>query len=138
MINIDSLMVGENASVIELYGKYVQIISHDFENSLIAVYDHECNEPLEFYKDRFNPIPLTPDVLERLGFSKTGALLNLYMQGDLLLRFNQGSWYLFSFEDNGITLQNPPTHVHELQNLVLALTGEPLDVSGLLKDNSHE
>ena len=61
------------------------------------------------------------------------------------IAFVEGCWFLHqenSTNDDDddfdmFQLLHQPAHVHELQNLVLALTGEPLDISGLLKTQDN-
>jgi len=82
--------------------------------------------------DSINPIPLTPDILEKCGFD---------------IDLNNFNWNAFKeFENNGlshyVTLRfnekrgwffnhaaSPVKHVHQLQNLYFVLTGEELEIN---------
>ena len=74
------------------------------------------------------PIPLTEEWLVSFGFEiKTGGLsynknkLSIYL-GDTILSGDEGRTYFNSWA----ILEHSPKHVHQLQNLYYALTGEEL------------
>lgn len=81
------------------------------------------------------PIPLTPEWLERCGFSQ---------QGDWYL-LEEGRGLMYSYDDDGsvygfyivteyanLTEWNPrPVYLHQLQNLYFALTGEELQIKNI-------
>ena len=84
--------------------------------------------PLTEYTDYAQPIELTPEWAKRLGFEiVSGGIsydkdrLSLYF-GDTILSEKKGRTYFNSWA----ILEHTPKHVHELQNLYYALTGDEL------------
>jgi hypothetical protein len=83
-----------------------------------------------------NPIPLTPEWLERCGFEKAGDAFDIKTQfGAIRHMFNKiilffGSEYQLSvsMDYDVMTLPCQCEHLHQLQNLYIALTGEELNV----------
>jgi len=80
--------------------------------------------------DEISPIPLTPWILERAGFEewaegnwRTKPLLNL---GGWSKEFNYYlPYYNFSTYTGNVIIK----HIHQLQNLYFALSGEELEIS---------
>lgn len=76
--------------------------------------------------NNIDPIPLTPEILEKFGFEK-----HTDSQGDAF-------WYVYTYEDfefteNGAFTFNGSVmphiqYLHELQNLYFALTGTELEI----------
>ena len=72
------------------------------------------------------PIPLTPEILEKCGFV-------IDYQGDYMISFNGRVYYYgngFIMKDFSIKTklnQFPIQYLHQLQNLYFALTGEELN-----------
>jgi hypothetical protein len=92
----------------------------------------------EYYKDNwsFEPISLTPEILERCGFSKVNNqnIWNAYEKGkyrieDLALE-NTYSFRLKVNPNESYYLADV-NYLHELQNLFFALTGEELEIKEL-------
>lgn len=89
---------------------------------------------MEIHKDFFEPIPLTEQWLERLGFENEkigGLIFTDYKMMDsslevLMVLGNTGKWQI-AFEKHN--LQVYIKYVHELQNLYSALTGKELKTS---------
>lgn len=86
----------------------------------------------EEYEDSLTavePIPLTPEILEKCGFVKQTEyiyendknLFEIIMNAD---QFFYGQWGSDGFSIDGIELR----HLHQLQNLYFALTGEELTI----------
>jgi hypothetical protein len=69
--------------------------------------------------DNFDPIPITPDILERFGFKRTNRLFSLI--------FNENGAAIFINLVNSVySLTCFPVeflYVHQLQNLFYSLTG---------------
>lgn len=85
-------------------------------------------EEVEDYPEQCSPIPLTPDMLEKCGAEYTddgygGHLLPVSPSGSIRLRFDP-DWGYYWPPNTG----NYINHLHQLQNLVFALTGEELKV----------
>lgn len=74
-------------------------------------------------EDWLEPIPLTPEILERAMGSE-----RYIKAGEIIKGFKDG--YLFGFSDNeyGMEEFTELKYLHQLQNLYFALTGEELEV----------
>lgn len=80
----------------------------------------------------FSPIPLTPEILEKAGFKNPGG-----QEYAGCYDYKEFSYYLpkkqvmIFFEENGIShwLPQKIEHLHKLQNLYFALTGEELEIN---------
>lgn len=91
--------------------------------------------------DKYSPIPLTPEILERVGFEKTTHKLNEF--NIIYYDYRQGNWVL-SVITTGVEVEFAPSfetiedrqhictihYLHQLQNLYFALTG--IDLNPLL------
>jgi hypothetical protein len=94
-----------------------------FEGEMPSFYDHECE-----------PIPLTPEILERCGFEE------IY-KSDFTIRFDYklngkigAGWNLINGHFHVRYIGEKFTHVkhlHQLQNLYFALTGRELEIKEL-------
>ncbi len=73
------------------------------------------------------PIPLTPEWLERFGFGIPNHGHAMEKKGFYFYvgQFMGGNYYL-EHPDSGHFVGQPINHVHQLQNLHFALTGEEL------------
>ena len=79
---------------------------------------------------QFQPIPITEEILVKLGFYKketTSGSFRVYELADFTFNSNHGWWYCNN------KLKNQPKYIHQLQNLICSLLGEELDVSRILK-----
>jgi len=85
------------------------------------------------YIHLFEPIPLTPEILEKAGFdvqtrtsyaSGGKCFYNVYTKIPLIYNEIQDVWWILNN-----TMDNPPKHLHQLQNLYLALTGTELEIN---------
>lgn len=107
-------------------GDYICLVSEIKEDGIITT-------PIDYKGERFvlqeiNPIPLTEEWLLKFGFTLINKVdyitvdFAIYQKGDILWEdcgkagFND-SWFDGSAE-----------YVHQLQNLVFALTGEELEI----------
>lgn len=92
-------------------------------------YDVSVNE---MYLGFIDPIPLTHEILEKCGFEKHGrwnylviyeeSIDNTFIEFDCDL--NEVSLFL---NNESLTMKHIK-HVHQLQNLIFALTGEELNI----------
>ena len=78
----------------------------------------------------YQPIELTPEILEKAGFVTIGRYAigvggyNVFAKGRIeLLQPNEGDPYILAFYEAKIT------HLHQLQNLYFALTGQELAIN---------
>jgi hypothetical protein len=96
-----------------------------FEAKNIGFIDCECDA------DEFGaqPIPITPEILEKCGFVVNGNEL-MYDVNDIhtfiIESKNVGKYYYTGGE--GVELSREIQYVHELQNLYYAIEGEELEV----------
>lgn len=68
----------------------------------------------------YKPVPLTPEVLEQCGFKKQTAWYRLGKHA-----INPTAAYLYEFKNIPV---KEIEHLHQLQNLYYALTGNELEV----------
>ena len=99
---------------VSIYGKYVKIEHHDFINDYkySAIY-------------RFEPIPLTEEILLKCGFEKEDEYMELQVNEHLSI-----IWigYLGLLIDGSIIGLIDNDYLHQLQNLYFALTQTELEV----------
>lgn len=92
--------------------------------------------------ERYAPIPLTPDILEKLGFvsnRKNSSIYHLYVRNNrfdeaitIALTMDGYNVVVIGFKKETHAIPKPIRHLHQLQNLYFALTGEELDVSKIV------
>jgi hypothetical protein len=80
------------------------------------------------------PIPLTPEILEKAGFVKNPKNesfdLSIRGMGIIVIDDQDHSFTIFdNHKDVGFTSASKQISVHQLQNLYFALTGEELDIN---------
>lgn len=96
-------------------------------NRLIAYYQAPT---LSKQNEVFIPIPLTDDWLERFGFNRIPESNRFYLDDDntpqtIYIDLDEKDTQFGSNEEYDV---NPCMHVHQLQNLYHALTGEELPI----------
>lgn len=74
----------------------------------------------------FEPIPLTPEILQKAGFEKDGNGFCLSDKMSLSLAVTKNGGYLACWRDRSLNFVI--NHLHQLQNLYFALTGEELSI----------
>jgi hypothetical protein len=83
--------------------------------------------------EKYKPIPLTPEILEKCGFelNKYNSTYGHSGIGYLCLEpLNQGQYDVIPICDNGKAINKKPLqHLHQLQNLYYTLTGEELNLN---------
>ena len=104
----------------------------DFKDCVIALSEinFEDGNKIKDDKYRFQPIPLTPEWLERFGFDGYEESGYFEKRGFFFYvgTCKDGSYYL-EHPDSGHLVGQPIKHVHQLQNLYFALTGEELTLN---------
>lgn len=77
------------------------------------------------------PIPLTPEMLEQLGFQKKYDFLYKEVYGEVVMAlFPVGKGFrLLDNSGNGKVGTTLIDYLHELQNLYITLTGEELNIN---------
>lgn len=79
--------------------------------------------------DFIDPIPLTPELLEKCGFKKeVGSDWMKHETNRYRFMFLEGET---AFEYFNIIFPNSPKYLHQLQNFIFALRGEELKINGL-------
>lgn len=132
MINANELRIGNFVYFSYEYSKkrinrVCSIKSLDVDATVV----NDIGAPLciRYDTDSIQPIPLTPEILEKVGFKITPGKLFDYYQLAVNVRVSlntNGSVpnkYLFMNE-----LRMPCESVHQLQNLFFALTGTELEI----------
>jgi hypothetical protein len=83
-----------------------------------------------FNTNGIEPIPLTPEILEKAGFSyllnNGGQLYYIIYDSGFTVMQSYGKWH-FS-PSKSTTLGNEIKYLHQLQNLYFALTGQELTI----------
>lgn len=120
MLNANELRLGNWVSETNSKGKtfYVQI-NIDFLETLVV-------EP-----DVFDPVPLTPEILEKCGFKPHDKFD--YFKNYLALGHKGSSNYVVAefdrIDGQGHLLRRGISYLHQLQNLYFALTGQELPIN---------
>jgi hypothetical protein len=81
---------------------------------------------LHFEKLNLKPIPLTPEILAKVGF-KFADYLNTktrFSKSNFHIDFSKKMWFLHGYRGYPIGMK----HLHQLQNLYFALSGEELNI----------
>lgn len=118
-------------------GNLVKIPDFTDPQQVAAVFREDLgfDIPLDDISTTFNrirmaaidPIPITPEWLERVGFDKYGRL-------PFEMSVNKNIWVSWINEDEGwmVDIHGEPfvliRYVHQLQNLIFALTGSELTI----------
>jgi hypothetical protein len=119
-MKIDELMIGD----------WLLYKSDSLDNAFpIQVTREMFNKELVVWKDRFEPITLTPEILEKNGFErdKNISLYNAYtginsrvtLHDDFMLMNSRNMWDVHIDSEDYCTIANCElTYVHELQNIL--------------------
>lgn len=102
--------------------KVVEVSENDFRAEGDQVYPP--------YDTVYEPIPLTPEILEKCGFVLRPMRQSIWVHGVLQLWMGNNSRkiaYLYN-GDSAEYIPNTVTSLHQLQNLYFALTGQELNV----------
>jgi hypothetical protein len=101
---------------------------HGQEYTVRAIGKGNATIAIEGYKSErvsiksISPIPLTKEWLVKFGFDKKGHREGLSIILENTLGYKNGRTYFKSW----CILESQPKHVHQLQNLYFALTGQEL------------
>lgn len=95
---------------------------YDHNGSYRQVTPNTIEEVWEGERIYVNPIPLTPEILEKCGFEKYDRFLYRLKNG----------WHWISVDTNSLYIHGKQVvlidYLHQLQNLYFALTGKELNV----------
>jgi hypothetical protein len=120
MLNAQELRLGNWVQETNSKGKtFYAKMNIDFLETLLV-------EP-----DIFDPIPLTPEILERCGFVKHEKF-DFYKNYIALSEKFQNNWVVAEFnriDGQGHLLRVSFSSLHQLQNLYFSLTGQELTVN---------
>jgi hypothetical protein len=132
MIKKEELRIGNMVQFDNLNKKYPSVrivkIKELIEKGAIVIDPVGLDLSLFYDGDNLKPIPLTPEILERCGFVKT-----IYGWDSVNTSFNfyqarKDSLLLPCFKENVCGDNSfPIKHLHQLQNLFFALTGQELN-----------
>jgi hypothetical protein len=91
-------------------------------------------EFIDHQTDGYEPIPLTPEILEKCGFEKSKGYIdfNLEITNNHLLNYSDEELSVFVNSQNEHGYEafiTPCKHLHQLQNLYFALTGSELEIN---------
>lgn len=113
-----------------MIGDWLLYKSDSLENAFpIQITREMFNKELVVWNDRFEPIPLTPEILEKNGFEKEGVieLYNLYagidhrvtIHDDKEYMNSNNEWYVHVDSEDYCTIANCElTYLHELQHIL--------------------
>lgn len=108
----------------------------ELKSSFVRLYEKDDLSAYNFGSDLIDPIPITPEWLERLGFDykEHKDILSLAIDDKtiVLAYTNPLEIELCHFYSEETTLLKHIIYVHQIQNLIFALTGQELNQ----KDNA--
>lgn len=83
------------------------------------IYGHPLTEDVEYLQ----PIPLTPEILEKCGFERINHISEGILYKNNWLRCNE---FISGWAWRGGYISNKPKYLHQLQNLYYCICGEEL------------
>lgn len=99
----------------------------EVEGQIWGILDSRLLVRIEREPDCANPVPLSPEWLERMGFKTFAGTLQLDCLG-IDARSNEMECLFSSRDDWEPMGAKPLQYVHQLQNLFFALTGQELNI----------
>lgn len=138
MIKANELRIGNWVKVKSGFGKVATIEDEDGDYAgVVANDDDSVWERISMaYDTDIEPISLTPEILEKCGFvrdDRRGRRTKLYHYPNISINDNSFFYFDKSFQVLDKDLNAKWTvdceHLHQLQNLYFALTGEELNVN---------
>ena len=101
---------------------YYKVLAIDFRADDCYLIDMNQDTTTEYYQTlgRCKPIPLTEEWLLKFGFRVAGKIAKLYT--------NDRVFSLYEYTYKAHEYPTECKHVHQLQNLYFALTGEELTI----------
>lgn len=76
-----------------------------------------------------HPVPLTPEILDKCGFKRSANGVRVLFVGKYGFTMYSGGCYLQQDDYAGMMDIDQVEHLHQLQNLYFALTGDELKVT---------
>lgn len=124
MIKANELRIGNLINYNEQYCKVVSLYDDGiiwFDDKNNDSYSSEVYEP--------NPIPLTPEILEKAGFEKYEKIKDeCWHKGNFEIFKTSSPGYSMDIEKD---IYPELIYLHQLQNLYFALTGEELTIENI-------
>lgn len=125
------LMVGNYIMFFPFWKGKVQfekaVIITEIRTDYIVFEDFGSKVLISYTSPDINPIPLTPEILEKAGFKLSDSTKFLEAYHDAFtLTFEEGKgWDCLRIMGGSVYIN----YLHELQNLLFALTGEELNIT---------
>ena len=134
-MNISELRIG---NYLEIDGKFEMVSSIHSDNTirLQESVDEPCHGCYSLNKPTIKPIKLTPEIMVLFGFEKIhNNIWQKRTKADRVLNLEEADGYIqhyvgFGVSESGYNMVQ--IHVHRLQNLYHALTGEELTLNKAL------
>lgn len=125
-MDIRELRIG---NIIETPTQWIGVVN-SIRQLLIGVTDKQ-GYGYEFGVDLIDPIPITPEWIERLGFERGQSKISncfVFSYGHYKIHINAFGVIYFSHYTMGGFYLREVKFVHQIQNLIFALTGEELTI----------
>lgn len=104
-----------------------------YDTHYIDVYDiKECAEDNEVFNKFHKPIPLTEEILLKCGFEKKQHKIDIFEMGRIRIWIgSRGQFIAYLIEEDSTNAHfiNSYQYLHQLQNLIHALTGKELEIN---------
>lgn len=128
-MKIEELMAGNyvKCKVSNDAGVY-KVIAASLHTEMVEIYGGARNGE-KHQVETIGGVPLTPEILVKCGFVAISAYLIKRITEDIIFRYSPSEGIIVEDQVNrwGWVL-HPIKHLHQLQNLFLLITGEPLNV----------
>lgn len=128
MIKSNELRIG---NLVSRRGETSVVVSLDREDVWVRL-GGEYGDFERWYFESIDPIPLTPEILEKCGFEEQMYSKGTWSCGEVSLLIRDFQPVTMGRDDYEL-FGKPLQYLHQLQNLVFALTGEELT-----KNEDHE
>lgn len=101
-----------------------------YKDGIVVTIDARSIFDIWDVSDKYDPIPLTPELLERCGFDDLRKEMINVEFADKHHAINEcdNGWTFYPFCTNDKDLEINITSLHQLQNLYFALTGSELTI----------
>lgn len=125
MIDTDDLM---RNNVIQYKGRGIFRVKRIDHNDIGGVWEDDGVVSTENdYPEQFEPIPLTPEILEKCGFEDKNP-----WQRDNIVIDSESRLIIVDQTGYGVIVARDVTYLHRLQNIFYALKGQELEIKELV------
>lgn len=128
MIDARELRIGNLVNGITLGKKIPVVVEGIHKNGINPHVDSLGELDVDWYFDRIEPIPLSPEILEKCGFEENNFHSDHWYHVELgphIIEYDDGTYILEAV--SGASVSNCFKYLHQLQNLYFALTGQELN-----------